>query len=81
MKYLLLVPVFAMTAVISACSDMPKECEESWKHMEKIAKQSGIPEDALKEQKNAFEEQIKSLPKDEAIQTCKAQSSILSMVK
>ena len=81
MKHLLCIPVFATTILLTACSDMPKECEESWKHMEDIAKQSGIPESALKEQKKAFEEQIKSLSKDEAIQTCKAQSSILGMAK
>lgn len=81
MKHLLLVPVFAIATLLTACSNMPKECEESWKHMEEIAKKSGIPESALKEQKKAFEEQIKSLSKDEAIQTCKAQSSILGMVK
>ena len=81
MKLLRLIPVLVLGTLLTACSGLPKECEESWKHMEEIAKKSGIPESALKEQKKAFEEQIKSLSKDEAIQTCKAQSSILGMVK
>lgn len=81
MKKLLAVSVMSLTAFLTACSNMPKECEESWKHMEDLAKKSGVPADALKEQKKAFEEQIKNMPKDQAIQTCKAQSSIIGMVK
>ena len=81
MKLLQLISIFTLGTILTACSGMPKECEESWKHMEDLAKQSGIPDDSLKEQKKAFEEQINKMPKDEAIQTCKAQSSILGMVK
>ncbi len=81
MKLLQLMPVLALGTILTACSGMPKECEESWKHMEALAKQSGIPEASLKEQKKAFEEQIKKMSKDDAIQACKAQSSIIGMVK
>lgn len=68
---------------LSACSgsSMPKECEESWQHIEKMAKTSGIPEDAIKNQKKAFEDEVNKMNKEEAIQVCKTQSSILSMVK
>ncbi|MEJ5136718.1 hypothetical protein GJV03_10655 [Acinetobacter sp. RIT698] len=81
MKLLHLIPILALGTILTACGGMPKECEESWKHMEDLAKQSGIPEDSLKEQKKAFEEEIKKLSKEDAIQACKAQSSIIGMVK
>lgn len=81
MKLLRLIPVFALGTILTACGGMPKECQESWKHMEDLAKQSGIPEDSLKEQKKAFEEEINKKSKDDAIKTCKAQSSIIGMVK
>ena len=81
MKLLHLIPILALGTILTACGGMPKECEESWKHMEDLAKQSGIPEDSLKEQKKAFEEEIKKLSKEDAIQSCKAQSSIIGMVK
>jgi len=81
MKLLRLIPILALGTILTACGGMPKECEESWKYMEDLAKQSGIPEDSLKEQKKAFEEEIKKLSKEDAIQACKAQSSIIGMVK
>ncbi|MFW2174433.1 hypothetical protein ACG95N_13035 [Acinetobacter guillouiae] len=81
MKLLRLIPILALGTILTACGGMPKECEESWKHMEDLAKQSGIPDDSLKEQKKAFEEEIKKLSKEDAIQACKAQSSIIGMVK
>lgn len=81
MKLLRLIPILALGTILTACGGMPKECEESWKHMEDLAKQSGIPEDSLKEQKKAFAEEIKKLSKEDAIQACKAQSSIIGMVK
>ena len=81
MKLLRLIPVLALGTILTACGGLPKECEESWKHMEELGTQSGMPEESLKEQKKAFEEEIKKLSKDEAIQACKAQSSILGMVK
>lgn len=81
MKLLRLIPILALGTILTACGGMPKECEESWKHMEDLAKQSGIPEDSLKEQKKAFEEEIKKLSKEDAIQACKAQYSIIGMVK
>jgi hypothetical protein len=81
MKLLDLIAIIALSTALTACGGLPKECEETWQHMEDLAKKSGIPEDSLKEQKKAFEEQIKKLPKDEAIQGCKAQSSIIGMVK
>ncbi|KAF1026265.1 hypothetical protein [Acinetobacter sp.] len=81
MKLLRLIPILALGTLLTACGGMPKECQESWEKMEDFAKQSGIPEDALKEQKKAFEDEIKKLSKEDAIQACKAQSSILGMVK
>ncbi|MFW1858451.1 hypothetical protein [Acinetobacter defluvii] len=68
--------------ILSACSStMPKECEESWKYIEKMAKTSGIPEEAIKNQKKAFENEISKMDKEQAIQVCKTQSSILNMMK
>ena len=81
MKKIYSVIVSSLCFAVTACSQMPKECEQSWKHMENIAKQSGIPEDSIKAQKKQFEEQIKNMPKDQAIQACQAQSAIFGMVK
>lgn len=67
--------------ILSACSQMPKECEESWNKIEKLAIESGIPKDAVQQQKQDFEKQIEALSKEQAIETCNAQSSILGMVK
>lgn len=52
--------ITSISFFLSACSgsSMPKECEESWKHIESIAKTSGVAEDAIKTQKKAFEEEI-----------------------
>jgi len=33
---------------LSACSQMPKECAESWKKIESLSKQMGMPEDQIK---------------------------------
>lgn len=63
MKLLNLTAMIALATALTACGGLPKECEESWKHMEDLAKQSGIPEDSLKEQKKAFEEEIKKCQK------------------
>ncbi|OTG93300.1 hypothetical protein [Acinetobacter sp. ANC 3832] len=81
MKKTLLLAITSLCIGLTACSKMPSECEKSWKHIEELAKQSGIPDDAIKAQKKQFEEQIKNMPKDQAIQSCNAQSSILGMVK
>ena len=78
---------FLSTATISiflsACtgSNLPKECEESWQHIEKMAKTSGISEEAIKNQKKAFEDEVNKMKKEEAIQVCKTQTAILGMVK
>lgn len=61
---------------LSACSELPKECEESWSNIEKLAKESGIPQEAINNQKKEFEKQIEAMSKDSAIEACKAQNSI-----
>ena len=38
MKLLRLIPILALGTILTACGGMPKECEESWKHMEDLAK-------------------------------------------
>ncbi|OTG65169.1 hypothetical protein [Acinetobacter silvestris] len=81
MKKILLLSLASLSVSLTACSNMPKECEQSWKYMEDLAKKSGIPADAIQAQKKQFEEQIKNMSKDQAIQACQAQSSILGMVK
>ncbi|OTG82615.1 hypothetical protein B9T33_03965 [Acinetobacter sp. ANC 5054] len=65
---------------LTACSKMPKECEESWEKLESLSKQMGLSEDQIKEQKKQFEEEISKKPKDEAIQICKTQTSFLGLV-
>ncbi|MDM1756539.1 MULTISPECIES: hypothetical protein [Acinetobacter] len=77
---------FALTIsslLLSACSSnkMPKECEESWQQIEKMAKTSGIPEEAINNQKKAFEDEVNKMGKEEATKVCKTQTAILGMVK
>ena len=81
MKILSTCGVIGLGLVLSACSQMPSECEESWDKMEKFAISSGIPKDAVKQQKEAFINEIKALSKEEAVQTCKMQSAFLDMAK
>ena len=64
---------------LSACSQMPKECEKTWEQMESIAKSSGIAADAIKEQKKAFETHLKDMSKDQAIKTCEQSSAALTL--
>lgn len=73
--------LLGMGMTLTACSQMPSECEESWDKIEKMAKESGIPDDALKSQKKEFEAQIKSMSKDQAIESCKTQNSFLGLIK
>lgn len=81
MKKISLLALLSSCILLSACSKMPSECEESWKHVEKLAKESGIPDDAIKVQKKEFEKQIEKLPKQQAIETCAAQSSAFGFIK
>lgn len=82
MKKILFATV-TISLLLGACSsnNMPKECEESWKHIETIAKGSGISEEAVKNQKKAFADEVNKMNKEEAIQVCKTQASIFSTVK
>lgn len=65
--------------ILSACSQMPSECEKSWEKIEKMALKSGIPKDAIKNQKNDFIAQIKGISEEQAIETCKMQNSFLDL--
>ncbi|MDQ9020287.1 hypothetical protein RFI02_04115 [Acinetobacter sichuanensis] len=73
----------AISIILSGCSSnkMPKECEESWQYIEKMAKTSGISEEAIKNQKKAFEDEVNKMSKEEATEVCKTQTAILGMVK
>lgn len=81
MKSLKLILLTSAGLLLTACGGMPSECEKSWDQLEQIAKKSGIPEDSIQAQKKQFEEQIKSLPKDQAIEACNAQSSVFGMIQ
>ena len=59
---------------------MPKACVESWEKMEKLAKQMGLPEEQLKEQKKKFEEDVKAMNTEEATRMCSTQNSLLGLV-
>ena len=37
---------------LTACSPMPKECAETWEKMESFAKNMGISDEQLKQQKS-----------------------------
>ncbi|QIO08778.1 hypothetical protein [Acinetobacter lanii] len=81
MKTIYLSPLILSCFILTACSGIPDECEKSWDQVEKLAKESGIPEDSIQAQKKQFEEQIKAMPKQDAIETCNAQSSVFGMIK
>lgn len=72
--------ILSLGLLISACGGLPSECQEAWTSIEKLAKDSGIPEESLKARKKEFEAQIKALPRDQAIETCKAQNSVLGFI-
>lgn len=72
--------ILGMSFGLTACGGIPSECVDVWEKIEKVAKESGIPEDAIKTQKKEFEEQIAKIPKDEAIKTCKTQASVLDLI-
>lgn len=73
--------LIALCIALSACSKIPSECQDSWNNIEKLAKESGIPDDAIKAQKKEFEAQVQQLSKEQAIQTCNAQNSVLGSIK
>ena len=65
---------------LSACSQIPKECEESWDKLEALSKQMGLNEEQIKEQTKQFEDSIKKQSKEQAIQMCQTQSTFLGLV-
>ena len=73
--------ILGMSFGLTACGGLPSECADVWDKIAKVAKDSGIPEDAIKNQKKEFEEQIAKLPKEDAIRTCKTQSSVLDLIQ
>lgn len=81
MKKSAIILLTGFSIMLTACSKMPKECEQSWEHIADIAKKSGIPDDAIEAQKKEFERNVQEMPKDKAIEACSAQNSIFGMVK
>lgn len=73
--------LIGLSLALSACSKIPSECQDAWNSIEKMAKESGIPEDALKAQKKEFEAQLQQLSKEQAIQACNAQNSVFGSIK
>lgn len=81
MKKLLTLSACMTLLSLTACSQMPKACVESWDKMEKLAKQMGLPEEQLKEQKKKFEEDVKAMNNEEAARMCSTQNSLLGLVE
>lgn len=73
--------LIALSLSLAACSQVPSECQDAWNSIEKMAKDSGIPEDAIKAQKKQFDDQIKQLGKAQAIEACKAQNAMFGVIK
>ena len=48
MNKILLTSGAAFIFTLSACSQVPKECAESWEKMEKLSKKMGMPDDQIK---------------------------------
>lgn len=80
MNHLTLALMTTLCFGLSACSNMPKECQESWEKLESFSKQMGLSEEQIKQQKVQFEEGIKKHSKEEAIQICQTQSNFLGLV-
>lgn len=77
-------PIILLTSfgfIITACSQVPSECKDTWDSMAKLAKESGIPDDAIKTQEKQFFEQIKAMSKDQAVEACKASNQMFGLVK
>ncbi|MBU3847165.1 MAG: hypothetical protein H9855_09365 [Candidatus Acinetobacter avistercoris] len=81
MKKVIIMTVIGMSTLLIACDQIPTECQTTWGNIEKLAKESGIPEDALKKQKIQFDESIKQLSKEEAVQSCTAQNKAFQLFK
>lgn len=79
MKPFLTLSAVLLSLSLSACSQMPKECQESWKKIEALAQQMGLPEEQIKAQREQFEANLKGLSNEDAIQACNMQNSILGM--
>ena len=78
MKNILFIILGTTFISLSGCNKLPSACEEVWGNIEKLAKESGIPQTAIDRQKIEFEEQIKQLPKEDAIKNCEAQNAFFS---
>ena len=64
----------------TACSPMPKECSDTWKKMETLAKSMGISDEQLKQQKKQFENEVKQMKSEEAIKICTMQGTALGFI-
>lgn len=80
MKKLTLLCLSICMLSFTACSKMPKECNDAWNKLEKFGKDMGVPEDQLKVQKEQFEKEVKAMKVDEAAQQCSMQNSLMGMV-
>lgn len=65
---------------VSACSPMPKECAETWEKMESFAKNMGISDEQLKQQKKQFENEVKQMKSEEAVKICRMQGTALGFI-
>lgn len=81
MQKLPIILVASFGFIITACSQIPSECQDTWDSMAKIAKESGIPADAIKTQEKQFFEQMKAMDKDQAIEACKTSNQMFGLVK
>jgi hypothetical protein len=66
---------------LNACSNMPSECEESWKKVEKFGKQVGVSKEELKQRKKEFEVNISKMDREQAKLICSSQNSFLELAK
>lgn len=80
MKKLMFTSLSIACLALSGCSKMPKECDQAWDKLEKLASEMGIPEEQLKTQKEQFEKEIKAMDREQATEQCKMQNSIMGMV-
>lgn len=65
---------------LTACSPMPKECAETWEKVESFAKNMGISDEQLKQQKKQFENEVKQMKSEEAVKICRMQGTALGFI-
>ncbi|RKG34068.1 hypothetical protein D7V32_02105 [Acinetobacter tianfuensis] len=81
MKSFVIALMLCLSTILTGCSSIPEACTSYWKQIEQLSKQMGMSDMQIENNKIAFENKIKAMPKQEAVQSCTAKSSFLNLAK